>query len=221
MKKVIRLNEEDITNLVNKVISELSPSTRNKSALAANKYKDETGSFAARRRSQKDSFLEMPNHLTIMADNIARKMEQYFDGLILRLRPLNDLVKVHKIECSLEKKIDSNSNIAIILKYRIKLMLMKEVPIAGEKTKEDITTPIKSDTQSFNIHQYYAINEDGNINNQEQSFFDTLTLKFTKGYDYQSLESIQMTEELNGITARDITQMLLRLHKKINTEVSI
>ena len=207
--------------MVNKVINELSPSTRNKSALAVNKYKDEAGSFAARRRSQNDSFLEMPNHLTIMADNIARKMEQYFDGLTLNLRPLNDLVKVSKIECSLEKKIDSNSNIAVLLKYRIKLMVMKEVPIAGEKTKEDITVPIKSDTPSFNIHQYYAINEDGDIKDQEQSFFDTLTLKFTRGYDYQSLQSIQMAEEHNGITARDITQMLIRLHKKLNAEASI
>jgi len=187
MKKVIRLNEEDITNLVNKVITELSPSIKNRSALAANKYKDETGSFAARRRSQKDSFLELPNSLNIMADNIARKMEQYFDGLTLRLRFNHELVKVSKIECSLEKNIESNSNIAILLKYRIKLMVMKEVPIAGEKTKEDITTPIKSDTQSFNIHQYYAINEDGNIKDQEQSFFDTLTLKITRGYDHQSL----------------------------------
>ena len=218
MKKVIRLNEEDITNLVNKVITELSPSIKNKSALAANKYKDETGSFAARRRSQKDSFLELPNSLNIMADNIARKMEQYFDGLTLRLRFNHELVKVSKIECSLEKNIESNSNIAILLKYRIKLMVMKEVPIAGEKTKEDITTPIKSDTQSFNIHQYYAINEDGNIKDQEQSFFDTLTLKITRGYDHQSF---QMTEEHNGITARDITQMLIRLHKKLKTEVSI
>ena len=218
MKKVIKLNEEDITNLVNKVITELSPSIKNKSAIAANKYKDETGSFAARRRSQKDSFLELPNSLNIMADNIAKKMEQYFDGLTLRLRPLNDLVKVSKIECSLEKNIESNSNIALLLKYRIKLMVMKEVPIAGEKTKEDITTPIKSYTQSFNIHQYYAINEDGNIKDQEQSFFDTLTLKLTRGYDHQSF---QMTEEHNGITARDITQMLIRLHKKLNAEVSI
>ena len=218
MKKVIRLNEEDITNLVNKVITELSPSIKNRSALAANKYKDETGSFAARRRSQKDSFLELPNSLNIMADNIARKMEQYFDGLTLRLRFNHELVKVSKIECSLEKNIESNSNIAILLKYRIKLMVMKEVPIAGEKTKEDITTPIKSDTQSFNIHQYYAINEDGNIKDQEQSFFDTLTLKLTRGYDHQSF---QMTEEHNGITARDITQMLIRLHKKLKTEVSI
>jgi len=218
MKKVIRLNEEDITNLVNKVITELSPSIKNRSALAANKYKDETGSFAARRRSQKDSFLELPNSLNIMADNIARKMEQYFDGLTLRLRFNHELVKVSKIECSLEKNIESNSNIAILLKYRIKLMVMKEVPIAGEKTKEDITTPIKSDTQSFNIHQYYAINEDGNIKDQEQSFFDTLTLKITRGYDHQSF---QMTEEHNGITARDITQMLIRLHKKLKTEVSI
>jgi ribosomal protein S6E (S10) len=218
MKKIIRLNEEDITNLVNKVITELSPSIKNRSALAANKYKDETGSFAARRRSQKDSFLELPNSLNIMADNIARKMEQYFDGLTLRLRFNHELVKVSKIECSLEKNIESNSNIAILLKYRIKLMVMKEVPIAGEKTKEDITTPIKSDTQSFNIHQYYAINEDGNIKDQEQSFFDTLTLKLTRGYDHQSF---QMTEEHNGITARDITQMLIRLHKKLKTEVSI
>lgn len=218
MKKIIRLNEEDITNLVNKVITELSPSIKNRSALAANKYKDETGSFAARRRSQKDSFLELPNSLNIMADNIARKMEQYFDGLTLRLRFNHELVKVSKIECSLEKNIESNSNIAILLKYRIKLMVMKEVPIAGEKTKEDITTPIKSDTQSFNIHQYYAINEDGNIKDQEQSFFDTLTLKLTRGYDHQSF---QMTEEHNGITARDIIQMLIRLHKKLKTEVSI
>lgn len=218
MKKVIRLNEEDITNLVNRVITELSPSIKNRSALAANKYKDETGSFAARRRSQKDSFLELPNSLNIMADNIARKMEQYFDGLTLRLRFNHELVKVSKIECSLEKNIESNSNIALLLKYRIKLMVMKEVPIAGEKTKEDITTPIKSDTQSFNIHQYYAINEDGNIKDQEQSFFDTLTLKLTRGYDHQSF---QMTEEHNGITARDIIQMLIRLHKKLKTEVSI
>ena len=218
MKKVIRLNEEDITNLVNRVITELSPSIKNRSALAANKYKDETGSFAARRRSQKDSFLELPNSLNIMADNIARKMEQYFDGLTLRLRFSHDLVKVSKIECSLEKNIESNSNIALLLKYRIKLMVMKEVPIAGEKRTEDITTPIKSDTQSFNIHQYYAINEDGNIKDQEQSFFDTLTLKLTRGYDHQSF---QMTEEHNGITARDITQMLIRLHKKLKTEVSI
>lgn len=123
MKKVIKLNKEDITNLVNRVITELSPSTRNKSLLAANKYKDETGSFAARRRSQKDSFSEMPNHLTIMADNIARKMEQYFDGLTLRLMSNHKLVGVSKIECSLEKKINSDSNIAILLKYRIKLMV--------------------------------------------------------------------------------------------------
>jgi ribosomal protein S6E (S10) len=204
--------------LVNKVITELSPSIKNKSAIAANKYKDETGSFAARRRSQKDSFLELPNSLNIMADNIARKMEQYFDGLTLRLRFNHELVKVSKIECSLEKNIESNSNIALLLKYRIKLMVIKEVPIAGEKRTEDITTPIKSDTQSFNIHQYYAINEDGNIKDQEQSFFDTLTLKLTRGYDHQSF---QMTEEHNGITARDITQMLIRLHKKLKTEVSI
>jgi ribosomal protein S6E (S10) len=218
MKKVIRLNEEDITNLVNRVITELSPSIKNRSALAANKYKDETGSFAARRRSQKDSFLELPNSLNIMADNIARKMEQYFDGLTLRLRFNHELVKVHKIECSLEKNIESKSNIALLLKYRIKLMVIKEVPIAGEKRTEDITTPIKSDTQSFNIHQYYAINEDGNIKDQEQSFFDTLTLKLTRGYDHQSF---QMTEEHNGITARDIIQMLIRLHKKLKIEVSI
>ena len=204
--------------MVNKVITELSPSIKNKSAIAANKYKDETGSFAARRRSQKDSFLELPNSLNIMADNIARKMEQYFDGLTLRLRFNHELVKVSKIECSLEKNIESNSNIALLLKYRIKLMVIKEVPIAGEKRTEDITTPIKSDTQSFNIHQYYAINEDGNIKDQEQSFFDTLTLKLTRGYDHQSF---QMTEEHNGITARDITQMLIRLHKKLKTEVSI
>ena len=123
MKKVIRLNEEDITNLVNRVITELSPSTRNKSALAANKYKDETGSIAARRRSQNDSFLELPNSLNIMADNIAKKMEQYFDGLTLmsrfesgyhRAKPL----EVINVECSLNKMFDSNSNILIILEVK-------------------------------------------------------------------------------------------------------
>jgi hypothetical protein len=41
MKKIVRLTEEDVSNLVTKVIAELSPSIKNRSALAANKYKDE------------------------------------------------------------------------------------------------------------------------------------------------------------------------------------
>lgn len=215
MKKVTRLNEEDITNLVNKVISELSPSTRNKSALAANKYKDETGSFAARRRSQRDSFLEMPNHLTTMADNIARKMEQYFDGLTLisrfesgyhRTKP----IEVTNVECSLNKMIDWNSNILIILEYKINFKIT-EIDGYGN--------PSHTGKRKEIIHKYYVTNEeDGNINEQEESFIDLINLKFFVGSDNQS---IRMEHEHNGITPRDITQMLLRLHKKLNIEVSI
>lgn len=215
MKKVTRLNEEDITNLVNKVISELSPSTRNKSALAANKYKDETGSFAARRRSQRDSFLEMPNHLTTMADNIARKMEQYFDGLTLmsrfesgyhRTKP----IEVTNVECSLNKMIDWNSNILIILEYKINFKIT-EIDGYGN--------PSHTGKRKEIIHKYYVTNEeDGNINEQEESFIDLIKLKFFVGSDNQS---IRMEHEHNGITPRDITQMLLRLHKKLNIEVSI
>ena len=210
MKKVIRLNEEDITNLVNRVITELSPSTRNKSALAANKYKDETGSIAARRRSQNDSFLELPNSLNIMADNIAKKMEQYFDGLTLmsrfesgyhRAKPL----EVINVECSLNKMFDSNSNILIILEYKINFKITDGNTSHTGKRKEI-------------IHKYYVTNEDGNINEQEESFIDLFKLKFFVGSDNQS---IRMEHEHNGITPRDIIQMLIRLHKKLKTEVSI
>ena len=216
MKKII-LTEEDVSNLVNKVISELSPSIKNKSALAANKYSDETGSFADRRRSQKDSFLEMPNHLTIMADNIAKKMEQYFDGELVRIGR-DKMAEIYNVESSLKKNIDSKSNIEIILQYRIKLRILKEVPIQGQKVNHDIREPLTSDIQSFYIHQYYVTNDNGDIKDKEQSFFDTLYTKLTLGYDYQSFG---MTDEHNGITPRDITQMLIRLHKKLKEEVAI
>lgn len=214
MKKIIRLNEEDITNLVNRVITELSPNTRNKSALAANKYKDETGSFAARRRSQKDSFLEMPNHLTIMADNIARKMEQYFDGLTLMLRfetgyHRTKPLEVINVECSLNKMLDSNSNILIILEYKINLKIT-EIDGYGNSSHIGKRKEI--------IHKYYVTNEDGNINEEEESFIDLFNLKFFVGSNNQS---IRMEHEHNGITPRDIIQMLIRLHKKLNEEVSI
>lgn len=214
MKKVIRLNEEDITNLVNRVITELSPSTRNKSALAANKYKDETGSIAARRRSQNDSFLELPNSLNIMADNIAKKMEQYFDGLTLmsrfesgyhRAKPL----EVINVECSLNKMFDSNSNILIILEYKINFKIT-EIDGYGNSSHTGKRKEI--------IHKYYVTNEDGNINEEEESFIDLFKLKFFVGSDNQS---IRMEHEHNGITPRDIIQMLIRLHKKLKTEVSI
>jgi hypothetical protein len=214
MKKVIRLNEEDITNLVNRVITELSPSIKNRSALAANKYKDETGSFAARRRSQKDSFLELPNSLNIMADNIARKMEQYFDGLTLmsrfesgyhRTKPL----EVINVECSLNKMLDSNSNILIILEYKINFKIT-EIDGYGNSSHTGKRKEI--------IHKYYVTNEDGNINEEEESFIDLFKLKFFVGSDNQS---IRMEHEHNGITPRDIIQMLIRLHKKLKTEVSI
>lgn len=214
MKKIIRLNEKDITNLVNKVITELSPNTRNKSALAANKYKDETGSFAARRRSQKDSFLEMPNHLTIMADNIARKMEQYFDGLTLMLRfetgyHRTKPLEVINVECSLNKMLDSNSNILIILEYKINFKIT-EIDGYGNSSHTGKRKEI--------IHKYYVTNEDGNINEEEESFIDLFNLKFFVGSNNQS---IRMEHEHNGITPRDIIQMLIRLHKKLNAEASI
>jgi hypothetical protein len=136
--KIISLTETDVSNLVDKVITELSPSIKNRSAIAANKYSDETGSFAARRRSQKDSFLEMPNHLTIMADNIAKKMEQYFDGEVVRIGR-DKMANIYKVESTLKKNIDSKSNIEIILQYRIKLRIMKDVPVQGQKVSSDIT----------------------------------------------------------------------------------
>ena len=149
----LRLTEAEVLKLVNKVISEISPSIKNRSAIAANKYADETGSFAARRRSQKDSFLEMPNHLTIMADNIAKKMEQYFEGKTVRLRFGGDNANIYKVECFLKKDIDSKSNIEIILQYRIKLRIMKDVPVQGQKVNHDIREPFSNDIQSFYIHQ--------------------------------------------------------------------
>lgn len=214
MKKVIRLNEEDVTNLVNRVIAELSPSTRNKSAIAATKYKDETGSFAARRRSQQDSFLELPNHLTIMADNIARKMEQYFDGLRLKARfdtgyHRTKPLEVINFECSLNKMFNSNSNISIILEYKINYKIT-EIDGYGNDSAKGMRKEI--------IHKYYVTNEDGNINEEEESFIDLLKLKFFVNNNNQS---IRMEDEHNGITPRDITQMLIRLHKKLNTEASI
>jgi hypothetical protein len=212
MKKIVRLTEEDLSNLVTKVITELSPSIKNRSAIAANKYKDETGSFAARRRSQKDSFLEMPNHLTIMADNIAKKMEQYFDGLTLMKRyetgyHRNLPITIHSVESSLEKHVDFNSNIAILLEYIIKFK--------ADKSKSDINYNAIS---TLKIHQYYVRNEDGDIVETEESFIDTLKSKFFIGSDNQS---IQLSDENNGITPRDIIQMLIRLHKKINAEAAI
>ena len=214
MKKVIRLNEEDVTNLVNRVITELSPSIKNRSAIAANKYKDETGSIAARRRSQNDSFLELPNSLNIMADNIAKKMEQYFDGLTLmsrfesgyhRTKP----IEVINVECSLNKMFDSNSNILIILEYKINFKIT-EIDGYGNSSHTGKRKEI--------IHKYYVTNEDGNINEEEESFIDLFKLKFFVGSDNQS---IRMEHEHNGITPRDIIQMLIRLHKKLKTEVSI
>lgn len=213
MKKVIKLNEQDVTNLVTRVINELSPSTRNKAIFAANKYKDGTGSFAARRRSQLNSFLEMPNHLTTMADNIARKMEQYFDGLKLMLRfesgyhrtkPIEDI----NVECSL-KKILRNSNILITLEYEINF---KVTEIDGYGNPSHIGKDTKT------IHKYSVKNEEGSINEEEYSFFDLLQSKFFVG---SNDEIIRMEDENNGITPRDITQMLLRLHKKLNAEASI
>jgi hypothetical protein len=215
--KIISLTEADVSNLVNKVITELSPSIKNRSAIAANKYSDETGSFAARRRSQKDSFLEMPNHLTIMADNIGKKMEQYFDGEVVRIGR-DKMANIYKVESTLKKNIDSKSNIEIILQYRIKLRIMKDVPVQGQKVNYDITKPLSNDIQSFYIHQYYVTNDNGDIRDKEQSFFDTLSSKLTLGYDYQSFG---MTDEHNGITARGITQLLIRLHKKLNAEAAI
>jgi hypothetical protein len=212
MKKIVRLTETDVSNLVNKVITELSPSIKNRSALAANKYKDETGSFAARRRSQKDSFLEMPNHLTIMADNIAKKMEQYFDGLTLMKRyetgyHRNLPITIHSVESSLKKHVEFDSNIAILLEYTIKFK--------ADKSKSDINYNAIS---TLKVHQYYVRNEDGDIVETEESFIDTLKAKFFIGSDNQS---IQLSDENNGITPRDITQMLIRLHKKLNAEVAI
>jgi hypothetical protein len=212
MKKIVRLTEEDVSNLVTKVIAELSPSIKNKSALAANKYKDETGSFAARRRSQKDSFLEMPNHLTIMADNIAKKMEQYFDGLTLMKRyetgyHRNLPITIHSVESSLKKHVEFDSNIAILLEYTIKFK--------ADKSKSDINYNAIS---TLKVHQYYVRNEDGDIVETEESFIDTLKSKFFIGSDNQS---IQLSDENNGITPRDITQLLIRLHKKLNAEVAI
>jgi hypothetical protein len=61
-------------------------------------------------------------------------------------------------------------------------------------------------------------NEDGDIVETEESFIDTLKSKFFIGSDNQS---IQLSDENNGITPRDITQMLIRLHKKLNAEVAI
>jgi len=212
MKKIVRLTETDVSNLVTKVIAELSPSIKNRSALAASKYKDETGSFAARRRSQKDSFLEMPNHLTIMADNIAKKMEQYFDGLTLMKRyetgyHRNLPITVHSVESSLKKHVEFDSNIAILLEYTIKFKV--------ETSKSDINYNAIS---TLKIHQYYVRNEDGDIVETEESFIDTLKSKFFIGSDNQS---IQLSDENNGITPRDITQLLIRLHKKLNAEVAI
>jgi len=210
--KIISLTEADVSNLVNKVITELSPSIKNRSALAASKYKDETGSFAARRRSQKDSFLEMPNHLTIMADNIAKKMEQYFDGLTLMKRyetgyHRNLPITIHSVESSLKKHVEFDSNIAILLEYTIKFK--------AEKSKSDINYDAIS---TLKVHQYYVRNDDGGIVETEESFIDTLKSKFFIGSDNQS---IQLSDENNGITPRDITQMLIRLHKKLNAEVAI
>jgi hypothetical protein len=212
MKKIVRLTETDVSNLVTKVIAELSPSIKNRSALAANKYKDETGSFAARRRSQKDSFLEMPNHLTIMADNIAKKMEQYFDGLTLMKRyetgyHRNLPITIHSVESSLKKHVEFDSNIAILLEYTIKFK--------ADKSKSDINYDAIS---TLKVHQYYVRNDDGGIVETEESFIDTLKSKFFIGSDNQS---IQLSDENNGITPRDITQMLIRLHKKLNAEVAI
>jgi hypothetical protein len=221
MKKIVRLTETDVSNLVTKVIAELSPSIKNRSALAANKYKDETGSFAARRRNQKDSFLEMPIHLTIMADNIAKKMEQYFDGLTLMKRyetgyHRNLPITVHSVESSLKKNINFDSNIAILLEYTIKFKADKEPSLKGMTTRErDINYTA---TSKLKIHQYYVTNEDGDIVEAEESFIDTLKSNLFNSPDGQS---IQLSDENNGITPRDITQMLIRLHKKLNAEVAI
>jgi hypothetical protein len=221
MKKII-LTETDVSNLVTKVIAELSPSIKNRSALAANKYKDETGSFAARRRSQKDSFLEMPNHLTIMADNIAKKMEQYFDGLTLMKRyetgyHRNLPITIHSVESSLKKHVEFDSNIAILLEYTIKFKADSiNSSSEGMTTRErDINYNAIS---TLKIHQYYVRNEDGDIVEREESFIDTLKAKFFIGSDNQS---IQLSDENNGITPRDITQLLIRLHKKLNAEAVI
>jgi hypothetical protein len=222
MKKIISLTEANVIKLVNKVIAELSPSIKNRSALAANKYKDETGSFAARRRSQKDSFLEMPNHLTIMADNIAKKMEQYFDGLTLMKRyetgyHRNLPITVHSVESSLKKHVEFDSNIAILLEYTIKFKADSiNSSSEGMTTRErDINYNAIS---TLKVHQYYVRNEDGDIVETEESFIDTLKSKFFIGSDNQS---IQLSDENNGITPRDITQMLIRLHKKLNAEAAI
>jgi hypothetical protein len=221
MKKII-LTETDVSNLVTKVIAELSPSIKNRSALAANKYKDETGSFAARRRSQKDSFLELPNNLTIMADNIAKKMEQYFDGMTLMKRyetgyHRNLPITIHSVESSLKKHVEFDSNIAILLEYTIKFKADSiNSSSEGMTTRErDINYNAIS---TLKIHQYYVRNEDGDIVETEESFIDTLKSKFFIGSDNQS---IQFSDENNGITPRDITQLLLRLHKKLNAEVAI
>jgi len=221
MKKIVRLTEEDLSNLVTKVIAELSPSIKNRSALAANKYSDKTGSFAARRRNQKDSFLEMPNHLTIMADNIAKKMEQYFDGLTLMKRyetgyDRNLPITVHSVESSLKKNINLESNISILLEYTIKFKAAKEPSIEGMTTRERAIT--YTATSKLKIHQYYVTNEDGDIVEKEESFIDTLKSNLFNSPDGQS---IKMLDENNGITPRDITQMLIRLHKKLNAQVAI
>jgi hypothetical protein len=71
---------------------------------------------------------------------------------------------------------------------------------------------------TLKIHQYYVRNEDGDIVETEESFIDTLKAKFFIGSDNQS---IQLSDENNGITPRDITQMLIRLHKKLNAEAAI
>ena len=229
MKKIISLTETNVIKLVNKVISELSPSIKNRSALAANKYADETGSIADRRRSQKDSFLEMPNHLTIMADNIAKKMEQYFDGLTLMKRyetgyHRNLPITVHSVESSLKKHVDIvfDSNIAILLEYTIKFKADKEPSLSINSSSEGMTTRERdinyNAISTLKIHQYYVRNEDGDIVETEESFIDTLKAKFFIGSDNQS---IQLSDENNGITPRDITQMLIRLHKKLNAEVAI
>jgi hypothetical protein len=128
------------------------------------------------------------------------------------------LTNIYKVDCSLKKNIDSKSNIEIILSYRIKLRIMKDVPVQGQKRKDDIREPISNDIQSFYIHQYYVTNDNGDIRDKEQPFFDTLSTKLTVGYDYQSFG---ITDEHNGITARDIIQLLIRLHKKLNAEATI
>jgi len=156
-----------------------------------------------------------------MADNIAKKMEQYFDGLTLMKRyetgyDRNLPIKVHSVESSLKKNINFESNISILLEYTIKFNAAKEPSIKGMTARErDINYTA---TSKLKIHQYYVRNEDGDIVETEESFFDTLKSNLFKSPDGQSLK---MLDENNGITPRDITQMLIRLHKKLNAEVAI